>query len=168
MDDNELRDLNDHQRGIIRNFSDITNITDLNLCRSILYNNDWNLELSVENFIRNRDIRQTVQSSSSRDIGDQSDRSSRVRTSQNNGIFDSLINSLRWLFQYSPTPNNPQQERRDVSRFCDKFKLDYGEDGPPFQDATYLSTIDEAFRQAKFVIMYLHSPLHDDTERFCR
>ena len=169
MDDNELRNLSDYQRDLIRNFSDITNITDMNLCRSILQNNDWNLELSVDNFVQNRHNHQSHQSLISEDTSDRSDDGNiRAPVSQNNGIIQSFIGSLKWLYQYAPTYQNMQQERNEVSRFCDMFRQKYGEDGPPFLDMPYRSAIEQAFSQSKFLFLYLHSPLHEDTDRYCR
>jgi hypothetical protein len=159
MEDSDLSDLTDRQRETLLNFSEITNITDLNLCRSILYSNDWNLEVSVDNFVRNRDIRQSTQNH------DNAGANSAPNLRRDNDMFQMMLAPLRWLFQSSPESLNPQQ---DASRFCDKFKLEYGEDSPQLLDVSYNNAVAQAYRQSKFLLVYLHSPLHEDTGRFCR
>ncbi len=39
---------------------------------------------------------------------------------------------------------------------------------PPFHRGSYAQALDEAKRQLKFLLVYLHSAEHQDTERFCR
>lgn len=163
-DESGLNDLTDGQREMLLNFSEITDISDLNLCRSILSNNDWNLEVSVENYIRNRDIRQSSHSQSSAG-GNGNSSALPSRQQGQRGFLNYFTSTLRWLFQSSPESLNPQQ---DAARFCDSFKLEYGEDGPQFHDISYNNAVAEAYRQSKFLLVYLHSPLHEDTDRFCR
>jgi len=76
-----------------------------------------------------------------------------------------MLSSLRFLFQR--LPNSPNSEVR-ARIFKDEFELAYGPVHPLMQARTYQSAVSQAFFGSKFLLVYLHSPLHEDTNRFCR
>ncbi|CAN0576418.1 unnamed protein product, partial [Ectocarpus sp. 12 AP-2014] len=48
-------------------------------------------------------------------------------------------------------------------------KRQYGQERRPmFLAESYREAVQEAARQHKFLMVYLHSPLHQDTPNFCR
>lgn len=85
-----------------------------------------------------------------------------VVANQNNSLLGAL--SLRWLFQSRPMALNPAQ---DAQRFVDDFESNFGNQHPRFHIGSYQSAVAAAFQQSKFLVVYLHSPIHDDTNKFC-
>lgn len=55
----------------------------------------------------------------------------------------------------------------DVRAFVDDFEAKFGRTHPPVFLASYLQVLEEAKRELKFLLVYLHSEDHQDTERFC-
>lgn len=84
-----------------------------------------------------------------------------VVANQSNSLLGS---SLRWLFQSRPMALNPAN---DAQRFVDDFESNYGNHHPQFHIGSYQSAVLAAFQQSKFLVVYLHSPIHDDTSKFC-
>lgn len=56
----------------------------------------------------------------------------------------------------------------DVNNFYADFERQFGNIHPPFFRGTYSQVLEEAKRELKFLIVYLHSDAHQDTEKFCR
>ena len=55
-----------------------------------------------------------------------------------------------------------------MERFIREFDLDYGTNHPQFAPETYSNVIARAKRELRFALIYIHSPKHRDTDRFCR
>jgi hypothetical protein len=171
----QMNDLDIQQRDILLSFMDITQLQDSNLCRSILFQNNWNLEHAIENFIRGRDEVNNSSSTSTDGIQRSSihqrsnpslltNQATTPTTSQTT-IFDFIVSPLRWIFRIYPESLNPDE---DATQFLTDFRRDYGENGPQFQGVSYSQVVSNANRESKFLLIYLHSPLHEDTGRFCR
>eukprot|EP01041_Mallomonas_annulata_P007510 gene7510-15368_t len=161
--------LSNEQQNSLQLFQEISQITDINLCIDILNRNRWNVDLAIESFIHNRG------STSSYNDSSQSTHSIpqalpqqeiQRRDSQSGNVFiDTLLNPLKWLFQTHPISLNPDLDSRN---FKSDFESKYGSNHPTFYEKSYNSAVTTAFRGPKFLLVYLHSPLHDDTNRFCR
>ena len=52
--------------------------------------------------------------------------------------------------------------------FVTAFAEAYGPRSPPFLQSSYREALARASRESKFLLLYLHSPSHEDTQRFCR
>ena len=72
---------------------------------------------------------------------------------------------MKWLFQARQLTINPDQETR---LFLTNFERQYSDVHPDFHGRSYISAVRQAHRESKFLIIYLHSPLHENTERFCQ
>ena len=81
------------------------------------------------------------------------------------GILDFVLNPLKWIFQARQLTINPDQETR---LFLSDFERRYSDVHPEFHGRSYKSAVREAFRESKFLIIYLHSPLHENTDQFCQ
>jgi len=77
---------------------------------------------------------------------------------------------LSGMFGAAPIPSvsrasvNPVQ---DVRRFYKEFEDQYGVDHPPFFTGSYAQVLEEAKKELKFLLIYLHSEEHQDSDRFC-
>jgi FAS-associated factor 2 len=80
-------------------------------------------------------------------------------------LLDLLFVPLRWLFQ---TRSATIDTNQDVHHFISEFRAQYGPNHPAFHVGSYQSAVSAAFDSTKFVLVYLHSPLHEDADRFCQ
>ena len=55
----------------------------------------------------------------------------------------------------------------DVSEFIHSFNRKYGRDHLPFHTGSYSKALEEAKRDLRFLLVYLHSSCHQDSEKFC-
>lgn len=164
-----MANLSPEQMNILFSFADITQIEDTNLCRSILAQNRWELDVAVENFINSRAGGGSGSGESGRPrSGEQSggDANSDSNSGGGGGVLSFITSPLRWLFQSTPLSLSPDQ---DSSQFVDKFHMEYGggDAGLNMERTSYAHAVQKAHRESKFLLVYLHSPLHDDTNRFC-
>lgn len=195
--DNSL--LSEHQRRVLINFQEITQITDEYLSIQVLQQHQWNLERSVAAMMhgdeahgdseeeeeyapleqmmaaqQQREARNASASSSSSSSSHSGVGSSSLRrevtalgtqAAPTGSLLDLLFVPLRWLFQARPTSLNPNQ---DAQNFIEEFRSSYGSNIPDFHNGSYQSAVATAFSQTKFVLVYLHSPMHEDADRFCQ
>jgi hypothetical protein len=179
-----MSSLNADQLQTLQTFQEISQITDESLCLQILQANRWNLEASLTQFMGNEDrsideendntdedpLGHGYASGSSRTSSSErtAERTTMQETPIGNAdggsILDLLFIPLRWLFQTRPMSLNPS---RDAQKFIAEFSASYGLNGPRFHDNSYQSAVATAFQESKFLLVYLHSPLHEDTDRFC-
>jgi len=69
-----------------------------------------------------------------------------------------------WLVGSSPPISNPEADTRD---FISSFDRAYDVTHPRFEGGSYQTAVSEAHRQSKLLLVYLHSPMHEDSDRFC-
>ncbi len=55
----------------------------------------------------------------------------------------------------------------DVAEFINSFNRKYGRDHLTFHTGSYFKALEEAKRELRFLMVYLHSSCHQDTEKFC-
>lgn len=166
MADSMHNDLTPEQVMTLHQFAEITHITDENLCRSILFQNNWNLEVAVDNFVRGTDSnRNSINGAVNPSYSNRGSRRGNRDAPPLPGVFDMFITPLRWLFQTHPESLNPVE---DCRRHLADFTNAYGHNGPTFRESSYNQAIAAAFRQGKLLLIYLHSPMHDETSKFCR
>jgi len=68
-----------------------------------------------------------------------------------------------WLFVWKRTERDAAE-----SAFVEAFEADFGTHHPPFLRCSYREALQQASREHKLLLLYLHSPQHEDTQRFCR
>jgi hypothetical protein len=169
-------------------FQEISQISDQELCVDILRENNWDIETAVDSFVQGRRPSprqasrrgQNVQASArgatasagagssaatATDVTQGNTSSSRAPREIGFGFLDKLLAPLRWLFQSRPISLNPEGDTR---KFIAEFDGTFGGNHPVFMPTTYQEAVRQAFRSSKFLMIYLHSPLHEDSCRFCR
>eukprot|EP01038_Epipyxis_sp_PR26KG_P014982 gene14982-20155_t len=178
--DNLSSFLSNDQQSTLRTFQEISNIEDESLCIQILQSNNWNLESALNQFVGNaantnnnsstgstgaiqRSRANNASNNTNRSITN--NRTANQNNNNNGNSLDSLLTPLRWLFQSRPQSMQPEQ---DTLKFIDDYHMKYSENHPLFHPNSYLSAVSQAFQQSKFLLVYLHSPIHEDTNRFCR
>ena len=58
--------------------------------------------------------------------------------------------------------------REDVRQFIQEYEQRYGAEHPPFNTAGYYQVLEEAKRDLRFLLVYLHSDQHQDSDQFAR
>merc|ERR1719361_1533247 len=88
------------------------------------------------------------------------------------GVFDFVL-SIFGLSGTAPRPRGLTHARarppeEDVADFISDFNAKYGRDHVAFHTGSYSRALEEAKRDLKFLLVYLHSPSHQDTKSFCQ
>ena len=185
--------LTEYQLQVLGNFQEIIQVQDDQLCVDLLQQTGWNLEQAVNAFMqggvtssspRQRSVPETPQPSNSRSsnnflpVNSQelpvtsssnsfTNREQVVRsgTEEGGGLLDLILYPIRWLFSARSLTLNPS---RDAENFIDEYEASYGTTHVPFHRGSYQSAVGAAFQQNKFLLIYLHSPLHEDNDQFCQ
>lgn len=182
--------LTEQQQNVLTNFQEIVQIHDDTLCIQILQQNQWSLERALNAFVQGVPVTDESSRESTRDMNfppqstssyQSSAPASTSQTQQNipprtatrevapigggGSLLDLVFVPLRWLFQARPTSLNPN---RDAQVFADEFNSEYGRNHTEFHLGSYQSAVARAYSQSKFLLVYLHSPMHEDTDRFCQ
>lgn len=135
-------------------FQEITSLNNRDLSRTILRQNDWNVDQAVNTYIAGNET---------------PSRSTQRHTGNNELEIESWIetflwNPIKWVFNVRPMMINPEADTR---KFINDFNQKFGFQHPVFQTTSYQNAVQIAFRQHKQLFVYIHSPLHEDTNIFC-
>ena len=207
----DLSWLSAEQQQSVQMFSEISQITDVQVAMEILEENNWDVDQAVDRLMGgsgsgggsssgsngglgsgagNSDVGMGVVnaglSSRSRSSSSNSNRANagnnnntqvgtantrtannagtRNRNQPNNPTFEMVLAPLRWLFQTRPASVNRELDTR---KFLAEFDTQYGNQHPTFMEGSYQTAVQRAFQQSKFLLIYIHSPMHEDTPRFC-
>ena len=188
-----LGELSPHQMDLLVQLQDITGIEDLNVCRALLESKNWDLESVAREQLGmggggGNDGEPQV-SDSDGDDQDSSDLSgnvspnhqvarpiswmvyiitfpSRVITGGFNLVW-SFVSSLLGIPSARPVRHG-SDGRADVAEFIREYNQQYGDNHPPFNRGGYYQVLEEAKRDLRFLLVYLHSEGHQDTDVFCR
>lgn len=76
-----------------------------------------------------------------------------------NAFYDLFATLIRPTLNYDATGT--------VDRFIAEFEEKYGRTHPPFARTSYTALLEQGKREIRFILLYLHSPAHRDTDRFC-
>lgn len=91
---------------------------------------------------------------------------SRRQAPPQGNALDAMLQPLKWLFRVQPPQDNPTQDAR---KFVTEFDATYHPNNrAEFCNDSYQVAVQQAFQSSKFLVVYLHSPMHEDTAKFCR
>lgn len=123
--------------------------------------------LDDESMHHPRDESSPFLSGQSRNYTDDSSNEISNTPNQENTFLSYIFSPLKWLVQSTPvsTTNSPIN---DTHRFIQDFEQKYSSQHPEFSDCSYSNAAVTAFQNMKYLMVYLHSPMHEDTSRFCR
>ena len=171
--------LSPEQGELLVQLQDMTGLQDLGVCRALLESKDWDLEAVAREQLGG-------QSDSEEDLEEEEEvvevnRAAVARPESSMGwllyiltfpsrVITSSIN-IFWSFLSSLMPGrvtNQTSGREDVAQFCREFEQQFGPRHPAFTRLGYYQALEEAKRDLRFLLVYLHCEDHQDTERFCR
>lgn len=90
--------------------------------------------------------------------------------------FSGFYNIVAYFFGLPMLPGGPAPRRPptgrtdpvvDVRRFKEYFESKYGSTHPAFHAGSYSQALDEAKKELKFLLVYLHCGDHQDADAFC-
>jgi FAS-associated factor 2 len=146
------------QEQMINNFREIVQVDDTELCRTILTQHNWNVDEAVENYLMGSN---QISPTGGGDWRSNDENPININPSW---VESFIFNPIKWVFQTHQVLINPESDTR---RFINDFNQQYGYQHPTFQAVSYQNAVVQAFRQHKLLLIYIHSPLHEDTQSFC-
>ena len=166
--------LTDDQRSKLELFKEITQIEDDSICSSILSQNGWDVSAAVTNFMSGNISTTTSPTTAAanplsssevwRNVDGDINPAENTNPVEESWISGTFSDYLKWMFYAKPSVINPDSDTRS---FIQNFNQKYGLQHPGFQTSSYRNAVVEALRQRKILLVYIHSPLHEDTDRFC-
>lgn len=85
-----------------------------------------------------------------------------------NFVLDTVFRVLRFalsIIRPDPRIRDPVYE---INQYIEVFESSYGTRHPVFYRGAYSASLAEAKKDLKFLLVYLHSPSHQDTPDFCK
>lgn len=187
-----MGELSPEQMDLLVQFQDITGMEDLNVCRALLESRNWDLESVAREQLGMGPVgpgpqHPQVSDSDQDDSSDQSPSPQHRRQQPSPAISwfmyivtfpTRVINTglnLIWSFVSSLLGFNANRSLRqssngsaDVDKFVRDYDQCYGGQHPPFHRSGYNQVLEAAKRDLRFLLVYLHSDQHQDTDHFCR
>ena len=179
----EFESLSPEQGELLVQLQDMTGLQDLGVCRALLESKDWDLEAVAREQLGQSDSEEDMEEEEVVEVNRRpADRATVARSESSMGswifyilsfpsrVFTTSLNII-WSFFSSLVPARvPDQSngREEVAQFCREFDQQYGPSHPPFTRLGYYQALEEAKRDLRFLLVYLHCEDHQDTDRFCR
>lgn len=184
--ENESNELSNSQMQLVLQFQDFLGIDDMNVCRDVLTRHQWNLEVAIQEQLNIREGRPSVYATESRPVTVINDRYlQHVFTSADNNASPSSSNSssnqgfFRFVYDYVVNffysnimflVNLFKSQERivtdplgDVVNFIRTFDDRYPVH-PVFYQGTYAQALNDAKRELKFLLVFLHSERQNASE----
>lgn len=184
--------LSNDQADKVLQFQELTGIEDISVCRDVLQRHQWNLEVAVHEQLNRREGKPSVYASEARPpavVSDYQLTQHVFYTPPTDGSASGFRGFVRnfisffWSLCYNTVVSLLEFGRRltggqprnaitnptqDVMSFIKAFEERYGTDHPVFYQGTYSQVLNDAKRELKFLLIYLHGDDETvDTARFC-
>ncbi|XP_058451301.1 FAS-associated factor 2 [Malaya genurostris] len=183
--------MSNEQTEKVLQFQDITGLDDINVCRDILIRHQWDLEVAFQEHLNIREGRPSAYATESRAPQVVNDRFlQHVFSAQGGtnvpvptgigGVIGFVVNYV-FNFCYSTVSSivtaflNLFKNRErivtdplgDVLKFIQNYNEKFPEH-PVFYQGTYAQALNDAKRELKFLLVYLHSESSAEATSFCR
>jgi len=185
--DGDMEELTPHQMDLMVQLQDITGLEDISVCRALLESQGWDIETVAREQLGMMPPQEVLQEESSQQQHAASvpDAPYPVRSfpqstlgwvlylislpvrlmSGGFGVFWDLFSSV--LGYSNNNTRGRGDPRSDVVEFYREWENLYGMQHPSFYRGSYSEVLEEAKRELRFLMVYLHSSEHQDTEQFC-
>ena len=151
------------QQILLESFQEITSYQDNDRAINILRQNNWNVQLAVNAYLSNdHDTSTTATQNNNEEVWrNVEENASNINDSW---LANTILSPLKWVFSTRPSVINPEADARI---FINDFNQKYGFQHPTFLGLSYQNAVSLAFRSHKPLLVYIHSPLHEDSNTFC-
>ncbi|KAF5913158.1 hypothetical protein HPG69_016773 [Diceros bicornis minor] len=151
---------------------DLTGIESMDQCRHTLEQHNWNIEAAVQDRLNEQEgVPSVFNPPPSRPLqvntADQRIYSYVVsRPQARASYFIAGMFALRFI---RPDPRSRVTDPvGDIVSFMHSFEEKYGRAHPVFYQGTYSQALNDAKRELRFLLVYLHGDDHQDSDEFCR
>uniref|UniRef100_A0A674IKT7 Fas associated factor family member 2 n=1 Tax=Terrapene triunguis TaxID=2587831 RepID=A0A674IKT7_9SAUR len=186
----EERELTAEQTERLLQFQDLTGIESMDQCRDTLEQHNWNIEAAVQDRLNEQEgVPSVFNPPPSRPLqvntADHRIYSYVVSRPQPRGLlgwgyylimlpFRFTYYTLLDIFRFAVRFIRPDPRSRvtdpvgDIVSFIHMFEEKYGRIHPVFYQGTYSQALNDAKRELRFLLVYLHGDDHQDSDEFCR
>lgn len=182
---------------LIDSFKEVCGVDDDVVARDFLERCEWDLEMAIQEYLNEKEGQPSVMSRERLDNIANNRRQEQMQAAaavqnpapnaQNQPqswfqwafsvltlpvrfVTTSIWDLLSFIYQlfFSPFRRAITDPVAEVAQFVNDFNTKYGSAHPNFYQGTYSMALQDAKRELKYLLVYLHSDLHQNTERFCR
>ncbi|XP_037019905.2 FAS-associated factor 2 isoform X1 [Artibeus jamaicensis] len=186
----EERDLTQEQTEKLLQFQDLTGIESMDQCRRALEQHSWNIEAAVQDRLNEQEgVPSVFNPPPSRPLqvntADHRIYSYVVSRPQPRGLlgwgyylimlpfrftYYTILDIFRFALRFiRPDPRSRVTDPvGDIVSFMHSFEEKYGRAHPVFYQGTYSQALNDAKRELRFLLVYLHGDDHQDSDGFCR
>ncbi|MED6266625.1 FAS-associated factor 2 [Characodon lateralis] len=186
----EEPELSQAQTEKLLQFQDLTGLESMDQCRRTLEQHNWNIEAAVQDRLNEQEgVPSVFNPPPSRPLqvntADHRVYSYIVSRPQPRGLlgwgyylimlpFRFTYYTLLDIFRFALRFIRPDPRARvtdpvgDVVSFIHSFEEKYGRSHPVFYQGTYSQALNDAKRELRYLLVYLHGDDHQDTDEFCR
>uniref|UniRef100_A0A8C8C646 FAS-associated factor 2 n=1 Tax=Oncorhynchus tshawytscha TaxID=74940 RepID=A0A8C8C646_ONCTS len=186
----EEQELSQAQTEKLLQFQDLTGLESMDQCRRTLEQHNWNIEAAVQDRLNEQEgVPSVFNPPPSRPLqvntADHRVYSYIVSRPQPRGLigwsyymimlpFRLTYYTLLDIFRFALRWVRPDPRGRvtdpvgDVVSFIHSFEEKYGRSHPVFYQGTYSQALNDAKRELRYLLVYLHGEDHQDTDQFCR
>ncbi|KAK9885214.1 hypothetical protein WA026_010718 [Henosepilachna vigintioctopunctata] len=190
MRDNAGLGLTTDQTEKVLQFQDLTGIEDITICRDVLQRHQWNLEVAVQEQLNMREGRPSMYATESRPPAVVTDHlgqhiyytapidgsGSGLRGFIHNlmGFFYNICyNTIMTFLQLGQRLLGIEYQRRveplqEVMEFIHEYDEKICDTHPVFYQGTFSQVLNDAKRELRFLLVYLHNTSSTEAEMFCR
>uniref|UniRef100_A0A672K281 FAS-associated factor 2 n=1 Tax=Sinocyclocheilus grahami TaxID=75366 RepID=A0A672K281_SINGR len=182
----EEQELSQAQTEKLLQFQDLTGLESMDQCRRTLEQHNWNIEAAVQDRLNEQEgVPSVFNPPPARPLQVNttdhrvysyivSRPQPRVRRSFGVYVMCSVFSSSLKFFRFTLRFIRPDPRGRvtdpvgDVMSFIHSFEEKYGRSHPVFYQGTYSQALNDAKRELRYLLVYLHGDDHQDTDEFCR
>ncbi|GAB1298208.1 FAS-associated factor 2 [Apodemus speciosus] len=186
----EEQDLTQEQTEKLLQFQDLTGIESMEQCRLALEQHNWNMEAAVQDRLNEQEgVPSVFNPPPSRPLqvntADHRIYSYVVSRPQPRGLlgwgyylimlpfrftYYTILDIFRFALRFiRPDPRSRVTDPvGDIVSFMHSFEEKYGRAHPVFYQGTYSQALNDAKRELRFLLVYLHGDDHQDSDEFCR
>ncbi|KAK7922592.1 hypothetical protein WMY93_009494 [Mugilogobius chulae] len=186
----EEPELSQAQTEKLLQFQDLTGLESMDQCRRTLEQHNWNIEAAVQDRLNEQEgVPSVFNPPPPRPLqvntADHRIYSYIVSRPQPRGLlgwsyylimlpfrftYYTLLDIFRFALRFiRPDPRGRVTDPvGDVVSFIHNFEEKYGRSHPVFYQGTYSQALNDAKRELRYLLVYLHGDDHQDTDEFCR
>lgn len=186
----EEPELSQAQTEKLLQFQDLTGLESMDQCRRTLEQHNWNIEAAVQDRLNEQEgVPSVFNPPPPRPLqvntADHRVYSYIVSRPQPRGLlgwsyylimlpfrftYYTLLDIFRFALRFiRPDPRGRVTDPvGDVVSFIHSFEEKYGRSHPVFYQGTYSQALNDAKRELRYLLVYLHGDDHQDTDEFCR
>ncbi|XP_072295845.1 FAS-associated factor 2 isoform X2 [Eucyclogobius newberryi] len=167
----EEPELSQAQTEKLLQFQDLTGLESMDQCRRTLEQHNWNIEAAVQDRLNEQEgVPSVFNPPPPRPLQGLLGWSYYMIMLPFRFTYYTLLDIFRFALRFvRPDPRGRVTDPvGDVVSFIHSFEEKYGRSHPVFYQGTYSQALNDAKRELRYLLVYLHGDDHQDTDEFCR